>query len=178
MEFSSVGNHIRVRMKKENGSSFYGSLTLPTTSNNRTTQFVPVRRVLRVNLNTTIGVGDVFFTTKGDGFLTVDNGEVESRNSNLKTYLAVPLTKKVKWQRKTVKIDPITGMKTDDVLQDLGDIWIACEYKGAELDSLRVDKSIFRIVTGADVLCGDLLDGNLTVNTSNKTLGVTLLYAG
>lgn len=177
MEFKNCGDRFKVRMKKEDGSYFFGTLSIPVMSNNRTLQFVPVRRILRVDIGSGVEIGDCFFTNKGEGFLCASNGDVEGFNSDLKTLLAVPLTKKAEWSRVTTQVDRLTGMKCAESKEVLGEIWVCLEANGVESDTLRVDKEKYRIMTGADVKEGDFIDGIYKIKRVDEIFGVRLAYA-
>lgn len=176
MRFKDCGNRFRVVMTLEDGNRFYGILTLPTLSNNRTTDFTNSRRILFVDDGSLCRVGSVFTTPKKERFLAAFNGVNEYIRSDRKTFLAVRITDKMTWQRKTETFDPVSGIPTGEVFEDLGDIWVAFESDRETEDTLKISKNDFRIVTNAELVEGDVIGGKYTVQRVDKNLGVSVAY--
>lgn len=175
MRFRDIGNRFKVRMRREDGSYFYGALTIPTLSNNRTTDFIPTRRILRVDDCVKMTAGVVFFTPKNVAYLTALNGEDEYIRSDLNTFRCVEVNTDFEWTRRKKKTNPITGMSEGDEIDHLGKIWAAFEPDGQTLDTLKVIKKDFRIITNADVKEGDYI-GQYRALRVDKVLGVNNVH--
>lgn len=175
MRFKDIGNRFKVRMRREDGSFFYGALSLPTISNNRTTDFTPTRRLLRVDDGVKMTAGVIFFTPKNVPFLTAINGEDEYIRSDLNTFRCVEVNKEMEWTRRNRKKNPITGLDEGDEVVSFGYIWAALEPDGQTLDTLKVIKKDFRIITNADVKEGDYI-GKYRALRVDKVLGVNNVH--
>lgn len=171
MRFKDIGNRFKVRMTREDGTQFFGQLSLPTISNNRTTDFTPTRRQLRVDDVVGMTAGVVFFTPKNESYLTAYNGENEYIRSDLSTFIAIHVNREMRWTRTKTKINPVTQMPEGEEIEDLGLIWTAFEVDGQTLDTMKVVKKDFRIVTNAEIVEGDFI-GKYRALRVDYSLGV------
>ena len=149
MRFKDIGNRFKVRMTREDGTQFFGQLSLPTISNNRTTDFTP----------------------KNESYLTAYNGEDEYIRSDLNTFIAIHVNREMRWTRTKTKINPVTQMPEGEEIEDLGLIWTAFEVDGQTLDTMKVVKKDFRIVTNAEIVEGDFI-GKYRALRVDYSLGV------
>lgn len=175
MRFRDIGNCFKVRMKREDGTEFFGQLSLPTMSNNRTTDFSPTRRQLRVDDAVKLSPGVIFFTPKKEAYLTAYNGENEYIRSDLNTFIAIHVTREMRWTRVKTKTNPVTGLQEGTEEEDLGLIWTAFETDGQTEDTLNVVKKDFRIVTNVEVLEGDYI-GKYRALRVDYSLGVYIVH--
>lgn len=171
MRFKDIGNRFKVKMTKEDGTSFFGQLTLPTISNNRLADLSPTRRILKVDDAVPMTAGVVFFTPKKESYLTAYNGEDEYIRSDVNTFLAIRVNREMRWTRRTTKVNPVTGLPEGEATEDFGLIWAAFEVDGQTTDSMDVVKKDFRIVTNAEIVEGDFI-GKYRALRVDYSLGV------
>lgn len=175
MRFSDIGDRFKIRLRREDGNEFFGQLTLPTLSNNRTTDFSPTRRQLRVDDAVKLTPGVIFFTPKNESYMTAYNGEIEYIRSDLNTFLAIHVTREMRWSRVKTKTNPVTGLQEGTEEEDLGLIWTAFETDGQTLDTMKVVKKDFRIITNVEVLEGDYI-GKYRALRVDYSLGVYVVH--
>lgn len=173
MRFRDVGNSFKIKFQKEDGSFFFGQMTIPTMSNNRTTDFAPTRRILVVDDVVDVSSGMIIKSPKGENYLTYYNGENEYTRSDQKTFGLIRVTREMSWKRLKKVIDPVTGMSKGEEYEDFGLIWAAFEADGQSVDTLNVIKKDFRILTNAQVVEGDILSDKYRASRVDNVLGIT-----
>lgn len=176
MEFKNAGKRFRVKMKKEDGTSFSASLQSPTTANKRSSfsEFRPEKRTLFADSGVNLKAGDVFITPRGKSYMCAYNGESEYAPSDLITFLAIPVFEKKTWQRKSTEIDPITGIAKDESTLDLGLVWVSIEDDGQRNDTIKVAKPQYKLITNVPLMLGDIIGEKYTVKRVDFILGVTV----
>lgn len=175
-DLARVGKSIRHCFIKDNGVRFYGQLLKPPMSQTRTSSFFNPRRILKVDRNQNVNNGDVFQLLDGEWGLCFDNTEGYYRDAIYRTFGVIIMDREMKWQRRKVEIDPLTKMEKTVGYEDLGMLKCAMEFTAYTDDSLKVPQPRYRLVCGKNILPGDLLDDEITVNHVERVVGVNLAY--
>lgn len=138
--------------------------------------FIQPRHVLRTIYPTALKVGMVIESAAGSKFIVGDNGPSENwRGTLFQSFRLFEPTGRYLWQRRKMKIDPITKAQRDDGLEDVGLVWAAIEALEREVNDSRLRSSFEqnRFITGAPIRSDDLLD-NRAVTKVDKQLGLSI----
>lgn len=175
-DLAKVGTSIRHCFVKEDGSRFYGQLLKPPMSQTRTSSFFNPRRILKVDQKQDIKNGDVFQLEDGEWGLCFDNPEGYYRKLIYKTFGVIIMDREISWKRRIVTIDPLTKLEKVSEYQDLGLLKCSMEFIAYSDDSLKIPQPRYRLLCGKDILPGDLLDNEITVQHVERVQGVNLAY--
>lgn len=138
--------------------------------------FVNPRRILRTNFNTALRAGMVLLSPSNERFVVGENGAADDPSGPLwQSWRLFEANRRCKWQRRTQIIDPVTELKREGQLVDLGYIWMAIEPLDRESPDrqMRTSHEQDRFLAGADVRADDIIDGKKVIR-SDTVLGIRL----
>ena len=93
----------------------------------------------------------------------------------MNTFIAIHVTREMRWTRVKTKTNPVTGLQEGTEEEDFGLIWTAFETDGQTEDTLNVAKKDFRIVTNVEVLEGDYIGKHRALRV-DYSLGVYIVH--
>lgn len=175
MKMADVARSMMTRFRTIDGLSFYGEMVKPQT---RTPpdNFDEPRRLLRVGAKAAVDVGTVMITGFGRRYLLARHEDTETPRLHMRWFRLIEVPDELSWRRPATTIDPVTGIDRDLVMTDLGTIYCSKERPGSLKEpAIGVRQPTFRVITGAAVQLGDILDENLKVKQVSEQLGVNFL---
>lgn len=159
-----LSNRLFKEFRTLTGARFYGFLS--ATAAAPTKDQMPYR-TLAVKSTGIIRPGDVVQAPGGDKLLVL---EYSNDRDWSESYRAAYVSDELTWQRRSVTTDPVSRVKRDTGLMDMGVLYgyterpEAVAFEGSNLTK-------YRLLTGADVHPGDIIDGK-TVKRVYKVMGV------
>lgn len=145
-------------------------------SQTRSSTFFNARRILKVDKFQNIKNGEIFQMAEGDWGLTFDNTEGYYKDLIYLTYGVIILDTELSWKRRISEIDPATKLLKTAGYEDLGKFKCAMEFMSYTEDSLKIPQPKYRLICNVDILPGDLLDDQITVQHVEKVQGITMAY--
>jgi hypothetical protein len=173
MNINDVGRSLMTHLKTVDGRQFLGEFVKPET---RTPpdNFDSPRRLLRTGAHALAKIGDVIVTRGGQRYLLARHDYGETQRLNQKMFRLFEMTSQAVQSRHLDKIDHVTKLPIRGVNQVIGTFWCAFEQPAQFTDGgLTVKQIRNRIVCGADLRPGDLINNTLKVQTVTHQLGVT-----
>lgn len=154
------------------GRQFHGEIMNAPETIGSYDNFLTPRRILKVGPNAGLELGTTVVIA-GRKYVLGDNGESEQYGAiNYRSYKLFQVDKSLSWSRKVRGKDPVTGIEREYAPEDLGMIWCALEPLRSVVDDFNVPQNMYRLLTGADIQAGDLIDNRLSVHNVELLLGV------
>lgn len=157
-------NHLFTTFRRLDGARFLGHLT--TLAAAPTKDQMPYR-VLVVKSPRIASVGAVVQTAGGRKILLL---ETAPDFDWAEAYRAAYVSREYSWKRRVVVTDPVSKVKRDNGLADMGPIFAYFEKPEAILFQ-GTSETKYRFLTGQDVMSGDIIDGR-NVKRVYETMGV------
>jgi hypothetical protein len=145
-------------------------------SQTRTSSFFNPRRILKVDQFQDINNGEVFKLLDGEWGLTFDNTEGYFRDAIYRTFGVIVLDTEMTWKRRIAEIDPLTKLEKTACYKDLGKLRCSMEFMAYTDDSLKIPQPRYRLLCGKELLPGDILDDEITVQHVERVAGIRLAY--
>jgi hypothetical protein len=143
-----------------------------------TSVFVLPRLGLRTRPREPVKARDLF-QDPANRIMLVGNWELPLAHDDVvsRCFVLFQMTAEVSWQRRaSATMNPVTGLpQAAGAFVELGPIWVSIENytHGNEDPGLRVPTDRLRLITGARVQLGDVVNGK-TVKRLNPALGVSI----
>lgn len=165
------------RFQTLSGRHFRGTLQPDDEGSIPSYDFTYPRLTIRVHKDEPCASGDVFTDSWGRHLLLADHDLSLTRDQKLyRVHRVFQVPTQATWMRASNTVDALTGLeRTSPTRTNMGDIWIAVEIYGRETpdQGLRVSEETRRIITGAPIQLGDLVD-NTPVKRLAPIFGVWL----
>lgn len=138
--------------------------------------FTEPRRLLRMRPDQRIPVGCVIKDAMENTFIVAEQG---ASVDVFKSYRLFDTTGRYKWERRTTVVESITGLETDEIInQDMGMIWGVLEPQPEQFDrQIRSSFEISRFITNKGIQTNDIINGERVTRVDNL-LGVYLISLG
>lgn len=129
------------------------------------------RTSLRIAQEGRLQTGAVIRSPEGAWFLSVKIG----LGPISQMFRLIPV-EKVVWERMVGGIHPVTKQPTATTKTVVGKVWACIEPNGNASEAMSIQKPVYRIITNAPVLVGDII-GGYTISKVQTMLGVHLAEA-
>lgn len=157
-------NNLFSEFRRLDGARFHAFLS--TTAQAPTKDQVPYRTLV-VKSKGIVRPGNVIQAPGGDKILLL---ETSNDYPWAESYRAAYVSKAYAWKRRVVLTDPVSKVKRDNGVQDMGVIY--AYFEKPEVIIFEGSKETkYRLLTGEDVQAGDTIDGR-TVKRVYDTMGV------
>lgn len=174
-DLNRVGRYVRHIFTKEDGTRFYGQLLKPPMSQTRVSTFFNARRILKVDKYQKINNGDVFQLLDGEWGLCFDNTEgYFQQDAIYRTFGVIIMDRELEWKRRITAVDPLTRVEKTIGYQNLGKLKCSMEFIAYSDDSLKIPQPRYRILCGKQILPGDFLDNEITVQHVENVMGIVM----
>ncbi len=168
-----VHNQLHEWLSIESGGEARGSIQRPSDNETPALDFSSPRLTLKVRNESLVRTGQIVRRRGGNRYLVADHGGT----GDYRTHWLFQCNREVQWERVATANDALTGLpQATGSRTSLGSLWVVSEMITREdFDrSLRTREEKYRIITGANVIENDLIDG-LIVKRVNPVLGVRVL---
>lgn len=159
-----LSNRLFKEFRRLDGARFMAFLS--STAQAPTKDQMPYR-VLVVRSKGLVGPGTVVQAPGGDKLLVL---EYSTDQDWSEAYRAAYVPKAYRWQRRSVVTDPVSLVKRDSGMTEMGELWAYMEKPEVVMFEGSSDTK-YRLLTGEDVKAGDLIDGK-TVKRVYAAMGV------
>lgn len=169
---SKTGNRFKTKLRKEDGSSFYGQiLDIPDTS--RVSNFLSARRYLRVNPNSTIIPGDII-SGGSIKYIVATHAEGFHLGPIYRHFKLFEVDKILEWKKKSFVENPVTGIKEMTLSDEFDKVYLSLQPSSDISDSIRIPQETFIALSNIRVERDEIIEG-YTVTKLNEVLGIYLL---
>ena len=159
------------QIELENGVRVPGVVQRMMDGDDPDLDFRTPRMLLKTRKNSMVAPGMIIKHLQNH-FLVADR----SPTSDYNTYWLFQADRRVEWRRQTPITDTLTGLVKSEEQTLVGEIWVSWEMMARQpIDrQLGVSNETNRILVGANVLLGDIIDGQ-QVKRVNESMGVKIL---